>query len=96
MGRGGQDVDEWAQGRAHGRDRDLLGDDHRPDDAPAYRQAQAEVPHALALALKEGRIGVMDYYNMNNILADTQMRETIGKTGPASMPQQPKSEEPKK
>ena len=46
-------------------------------------EAQAEIPHGLAVALKEGRIGVMDYYNMNNILADTQMRETIAKSGPA-------------
>lgn len=45
-------------------------------------EAQADVPKALAIALKEGRIGVMDYYNMNNVLADTQMRETIAKTGP--------------
>lgn len=44
-------------------------------------EAQAEVPHALAVALKEGRIGVMDYYNMNNVLADTQMRESISKAG---------------
>jgi len=58
-------------------------------------EAQAEVPHALALALKEGRLGVMDYYNMNNILADTQMRETIAKTGPMA-PQPTKPEEPKK
>ncbi|MEN6413321.1 MAG: flotillin-like protein FloA [Veillonellales bacterium] len=47
-------------------------------------EAQAEVPHALSVALKEGRMGVMDYYNMNNVLADTQMRETIGKAGPAA------------
>ncbi|MBP2645366.1 MAG: sigmaW regulon antibacterial [Firmicutes bacterium] len=47
-------------------------------------EAQAEVPHALATALKEGKMGVMDYYNMNNILADTEMRETIAKTGPAA------------
>ncbi|MDR3592405.1 MAG: flotillin-like protein FloA [Negativicutes bacterium] len=57
-------------------------------------EAQAEVPHALAVALKEGRMGVMDYYNMNNILADTQMRETISKSGPAA--QSLKPEEPKK
>lgn len=44
-------------------------------------EAQAEVPKALAMALQEGRLGVMDYYNMNNLLADTQMRETIAKTG---------------
>lgn len=45
-------------------------------------ESQADVPKALAIALKEGRIGVMDYYNMNNVLADTQMRETIAKAGP--------------
>lgn len=47
-------------------------------------EAQAEVPRALAVALKEGHMGVMDYYNMNNVLADTQMRETIAKAGPAN------------
>ena len=45
-------------------------------------EAQAEVPHAMAIALKEGRIGVMDYYNMNNITADTKMREAIGQINP--------------
>ena len=45
-------------------------------------EAQAEVPRAMAIALKEGRIGVMDYYNMNNITADTKMREAIGQINP--------------
>nr|WP_092075147.1 flotillin-like protein FloA [Dendrosporobacter quercicolus]NSL48733.1 flotillin-like protein FloA [Dendrosporobacter quercicolus DSM 1736]SDN36286.1 Uncharacterized protein YqfA, UPF0365 family [Dendrosporobacter quercicolus] len=49
-------------------------------------ESQAEVPKALAQALRDGNMGVMDYYNMNNVLADTQMRETIAKAGPASMP----------
>lgn len=49
-------------------------------------EAQAEVPKALAQALRDGNMGVMDYYNMNNVLADTQMRETIAKAGPAPMP----------
>lgn len=55
-------------------------------------ESQAEVPKALAIALKEGNLGVMDYYNMNNVLADTQMRETISKAGPASelKPDEPK------
>ena len=44
-------------------------------------EAQAEVPHAMAQALREGHLGVMDYYNLSNVLADTQMRETIAKTG---------------
>jgi len=58
-------------------------------------EAQAEVPHAISIALQEGRIGVMDYYNMNNITADTQMRETISKAGPA-VPTHSKPEEPKR
>lgn len=40
-------------------------------------EAESQVPLALAEALKNGKIGVMDYYNMRNILADTQMRESI-------------------
>lgn len=42
-------------------------------------EAEAEVPLALAYALKEGKLGVMDYYNMKNILADTDMRSSISK-----------------
>ena len=45
-------------------------------------EALAEVPRAMAIALKEGLIGVMDYYNMNNITADTKMREAIGQINP--------------
>jgi len=44
-------------------------------------EAQAEVPHALAAALREGKLGVMDYYNLKNINADTQMREAISQAG---------------
>lgn len=43
-------------------------------------EAEAEVPKALAHAFREGRIGVMDYYNMKNLMADTDMRENIGKS----------------
>lgn len=42
-------------------------------------EAESEVPLALAAALKDGKIGVMDYYNMKNILADTDMRSSISK-----------------
>lgn len=42
-------------------------------------EAEAEIPKAMAQALREGRIGVMDYYNLQNIFADTQMREAISK-----------------
>lgn len=41
-------------------------------------EAEAEVPLAMAEAFRKGNIGVMDYYKMKNIMADTQMRNTIG------------------
>lgn len=43
-------------------------------------EAEAEVPHAMALAFREGNLGVMDYYRMKNLQADTQMRDTIAGT----------------
>lgn len=44
-------------------------------------EAQAEVPLALAQALREGKLGVMDYYNMKNIMADTDMRAAVAQAG---------------
>lgn len=40
-------------------------------------EAQAEIPMAIAAALREGKIGVMDYLRMQNIMADTSMRESL-------------------
>ncbi|WP_304263263.1 flotillin-like protein FloA [Kallipyga massiliensis] len=40
-------------------------------------EAEAEVPRALSEALRSGNLGVMDYYNMNNIQSDTRMRDSI-------------------
>ncbi|MBN2245704.1 MAG: flotillin-like FloA family protein, partial [Candidatus Aminicenantes bacterium] len=42
-------------------------------------EAEAEIPKALSQALREGKLGVMDYYQMQNIQSDTQMRENISK-----------------
>jgi len=42
-------------------------------------EAEAEIPKAIAYAFREGKLGVMDYYNFRNIQADTSMRERIGK-----------------
>ena len=48
-------------------------------------EAEAEVPKAIAAALREGRLGVMEYYQMKNVMADTEMRESIAKAStPAS------------
>jgi uncharacterized protein YqfA (UPF0365 family) len=44
--------------------------------------AEAEVPLAISAAFREGKLGVMEYYNMRNVQADTQMRNSIaGKPG---------------
>ena len=40
-------------------------------------EAQAEVPLALAEAFRKGNLGVMDFYRMQNIMADTSMRESL-------------------
>ena len=40
-------------------------------------ESEAEVPMAMAQALRDGKLGVMDYYNMQNVISDTRMREAI-------------------
>ena len=52
-------------------------------------EAEAEVPKALAYAFREGRLGVMDYYSLRNIQADTDMRQSI-----AQPPQKTSKETP--
>jgi len=42
-------------------------------------EAEAEVPLAMAEAFRKGNLGIMDYYKMKNIQADTDMRESISK-----------------
>ena len=44
----------------------------------AVVQAEAEVPKAMAEALRNGNLGVFDYYKMQNVLADTEMKQSIG------------------
>ena len=43
--------------------------------------AEAEIPLAIAEAFKSGHLGVMDYYRLKNIQADTDMRASIGNEG---------------
>ena len=45
----------------------------------AVIQAEAEVPKAMAEAFRSGNLGIMDYYRMKNIQADTAMRDTNAK-----------------
>ena len=47
-------------------------------------EAEALVPEAMADAFRNGQLGVMDYYNLRNIEADTDMRSAIGGTGTGS------------
>jgi uncharacterized protein YqfA (UPF0365 family) len=44
-------------------------------------EAEAQIPLAMADAFSKGNLGVMDYYRMKNIMADTSMRESIGSSG---------------
>ena len=44
-------------------------------------EAEAEVPRAMAYALREGKLGIMDYYDMQNVIADTSMRSSISSSG---------------
>ena len=44
-------------------------------------EAEAQVPLAMAEAFRNGNLGVMDYYNMMNLQADTKMREGISNSG---------------
>src|SRR6187551_511098 len=47
-------------------------------------QAEAEIPKAIAEAFVKGNLGVMDYYKMQNVQADTGMRESISGSGKGS------------
>ena len=51
-------------------------------------EAEAEVPRAMAEAFRQGNLGIMDYYRMKNLQADTTMRQEIASTGsePAATP----------
>ena len=42
-------------------------------------EAESQIPLAMAEAFRNGNLGIMDYYRMRNIQADTHMRETLGK-----------------
>ena len=53
-------------------------------------EAEAEVPHAMAMAFREGNLGIMDYYRMKNLQADTQMRDTIAGTPDDPTPPTPR------
>ncbi len=41
-------------------------------------EAEAQIPMAMAESFRSGNLGIMDYYKMKNIMADTKMRESLG------------------
>ena len=50
--------------------------------------AEAQIPLAIARAFDLGHLGVMDYYRMRNVQADTGMRESIGHSDGGASPGQ--------
>jgi uncharacterized protein YqfA (UPF0365 family) len=49
-------------------------------------EAEAEIPMAIAESFRSGNLGIMDYYKLKNIQADTEMRESIAKPAPTNQP----------
>lgn len=47
-------------------------------------EAEAQVPMAMSEAFRSGNLGIMDYYRMKNVQADTSMREGIAGSGPSA------------
>src|SRR5688500_16523888 len=54
-------------------------------------EAEAEVPRAMAEAFRTGNLGIMDYYKMKNVQADTAMRESIAQPGDPQAPPAPRT-----
>jgi len=53
-------------------------------------EAEAEIPKSIAQAFVNGNLGVMDYYKMQNVQADTEMRQSISGSGKGTQPNQQK------
>ncbi|RKY03333.1 UPF0365 family protein, partial [Candidatus Poribacteria bacterium] len=43
-------------------------------------EAEAEIPLAMAEAFRSGRLSIMDYYRLKNLMADTEMRRAIAES----------------
>ena len=52
-------------------------------------EAEAEVPRAIADSFRQGNLGVMDFYRMKNVQADTAMRDSIAGQSPDEPPATP-------
>ncbi len=58
---------------------------HVEENRAALVEAQSQVPKAIAEAFHSGALGIMDYYRLQNVQADTDMRTTIARTGTAAV-----------
>jgi uncharacterized protein YqfA (UPF0365 family) len=63
--------------QAKAEERRAMAVAHEQEMRARVVEAEAQVPLALAEAFRNGRLGVMDYYRMQNVQADTEMREAI-------------------
>lgn len=66
--------------QAKAEERRAMAVAHEQEMRARVVEAEAEVPQALADAFRNGRLGVMDYYKMENIQADTTMRTSLART----------------
>ena len=64
--------------RAKAEERRAAAVAHEQEQRANLVAAEAEVPKAIADAFRSGNLGVMDYYNLRNVEADTRMRNAIG------------------
>ena len=74
--------------RAKAEERRAMAVSHEQENIAAIErnratlvEAEAEIPKAIAEALQTGKLGILDYYRLKNVQADTDMRETIAGTG---------------
>jgi uncharacterized protein YqfA (UPF0365 family) len=72
--------------QAKAEERRAMAVAHEQEMRARVVEAEAQVPLALAEAFRSGRLGVMDYYRMENIQADTRMRSSLSgeESGPTS------------
>ncbi|MGD9891755.1 MAG: flotillin-like protein FloA [Dehalococcoidia bacterium] len=63
--------------QAKAEERRAMAVAHEQEMRARVVEAESQVPLALAEAFRNGRLGVMDYYRMQNVQADTQMRESL-------------------
>src|SRR3990170_1400364 len=72
--------------QAKAEERRAMAVAHEQEMRARVVEAEAEVPRAMAEAFRQGNLGIMDYYRMKNIEADSTMREAIADQGNQSTP----------